>query len=51
MSISVVMNGFATTAGSSLHFFASSGKNAPMSFARHMVAKSASETTIEILIE
>ena len=44
-SIVVVINGLATTAGSSLIFFASSGKQQPISFAIKIVANSASETT------
>ena len=48
-STMVVMNGLATTAGSSLIFFARSGKIAPTSFAMHMVANSDNETTNEIL--
>ena len=44
----VVMNGFATTAGSRWHFFARSGRNAPTIFATTIVANNASETTSEI---
>ena len=44
----VVINGFATTAGSKWHFFARSGRNAPTIFATTIVANSASDTTNEI---
>lgn len=48
ISTSVVMNGFATTAGSSLTFFARSGKHAPIIFAMQIVTNNAIETTAEI---
>lgn len=49
ISMIVVMNGLATTAGSSLSFFARSGKQQPMSFEIVIVIKSESEMTSDII--
>ena len=49
-SIIVVINGFATTVGSSLSFFARSGRNAPTSFAIQIVVNNESETTSESIM-
>ena len=49
-STMVVMNGFATTAGSRWHFFASSGRHAPTILAAQIVIKSEIEITAEILM-
>ena len=46
----VVMNGLATTAGSSLSFFANNGRHEPTIFAMQMVQKSETDTTSEIVI-
>lgn len=46
----VVINGLATTAGSSLHFFARSGRQQPTIFAMQIVQKSAIETTKEMIM-
>jgi hypothetical protein len=46
----VVINGFATTAGSRWHFFAKSGKQAPTIFAAQIVMNKEIDTTAEILI-